>query len=261
MLQVEGRDLSAFRLSFDVSKTLSGRPNKAQVTVYNLAEDTRRLLSDAAEKRVVLLAGYESETPHAVFVGRLSRVEHARHGPDWVTTVSGGNAQPRAARVRLSLGKGATLDRALNEVVKQVGAAGVGAGNAPQVARALAGRSVGAGGLAISASADVALDALLEDLGLEWSVQDDQIQILERGKARQVNAAVVASDTGLVGSPEILEKRRVRARSLLAPGLAPGLLVRLESRDVAGFYRVDSARYTGDTRGQDWYVEMELRPV
>ena len=262
VLQVEGRDLSALRITFDVSKNLKGRPNKAEISVTNLSPDTRRQLSAAAEKRIVLLAGYETETPYAVFVGTLEKVEHARAGSDWVSKITSGDGLPRSARVSAAFGRGADLERVFLDVVKQAAAqAGLGSGNASQVAKRLKGRSVGAAGVALSGAADVALDGLLEELGLEWSVQDQQLQILERGKPRQVRAAVISPDSGLVGSPEVLEKGRVRAKSLLAPGLDPGLLVRLESRDLQGFYRVDSARYTGDARGQDWYVQMEMRPA
>ena len=72
---------------------------------------------------------------------------------------------------------------------------------------------------------------------------------------------MVTAASGLGGVPEVLEKLRVRAKSLLAPGLDPGLLVRLESRDVTGFYRVDSARYQGDTWATPWYAILEMRPA
>lgn len=261
VLQVEGRDLSGLRLSFDVELNLKGRPNSAKITIYNLSEDTRRVISQAEAARVVLLAGYETTQPHAIFIGQLREVEHKIVGADWVTKIESGDGVPRSARISASFGKGAGVDRILTELVRQIGSSGIGAGNSARIAQQIRGRSIGSGGLALSGSADVALDGLLEPLGLEWSIQGQQLQILERGKARQVRAVVLSPDTGLVGTPEKLEKQRARARALLIPGLDPGLTIRLESRDLTGFYRVDSARYTGDTRGQAWYADIEMRPI
>jgi hypothetical protein len=261
VLQVAGLDLSELRLAFDVTKDLRGRPNKAAITVYNLSPDTRRLISDAKDRRVVLLAGYETEQPHAIFVGALSRAEHKREGASWVTKISGDDGISRVSRVSASFGRGSAVDRVLKDVVSQITKSGIGPGNTNRVAATLKNRAIGSAGLAVSGSADVALDGLLESLGLEWSVQDLQLQILERGKPRQTRAVVVSPDTGLVGVPEALEKQRVRAKSLLSPGLDPGLVIRLESRDLQGFYRVDSARYAGDTESQPWYATLELRPV
>lgn len=253
-------NLSDFRIQFDVSKDLRGRPNKAKITVYNLSADSRRRLSAAERKRVVLLAGYVTETPYAVFVGILDRVEHKQEGADWTTTVSGSDGVPRSVRVRGSFGKGSRVSQVLGEIANQMSGAGIGAGNLRSASTVFGNRTVGSGGLSFSGPTDVTLDGILESLGLEWSVQDQQLQILERGKPRQVRATVLSPDSGLVGTPEVLERGRVRTKSLLTPGLDPGLLVNLQSRDLSGFFRVDSARYQGDTHAQPWYVQCELRP-
>lgn len=261
VLQVEGRDISALRIAFRVERNLRNVPNKAEITVYNLNADTRRLLSRAENARIVLLAGYVDELLQVVFIGSLNRVEHSQTGADWVSKISSGDGRPRSVRVSKSFGREASVGDVLGSLGLSLESAGIGQGNLPEVARSLRTRSIGASGYSISGSADVALDGLLDQQGLEMSIQDEQIQILERGKARQVRAAVLSKDTGLLGSPEVLEKGRIRARSLIAPGLVPGLLVKIESRDLNGFYRVDSSRAQGDTFAKPWWIDIEGRPT
>lgn len=265
VIQVEDRRLEDLRVTFDVLRNLRNVPSSAELKVYNLAESTRRALAARTEAReqirVLLLCGYRDETPHQVFAGTLRRLSTRREGGDVVTSISSGDGTPKSLRVSGSFAGGVDLAAVLGNVARQAVAGGLKAGNVAQVQRRLTGRTVGAGGLVLSGSLDVALSTILDQVGIEWSVQDGALQLLERGTAVQTRAVVLSPDTGLVDSPELLERGRVRARSLIAPGLAPGLLVRLESLLITGFYRVESARYSGDTEGAEWHIELELSPA
>ena len=64
----------------------------------------------------------------------------------------------------------------------------------------------------------------------------------------------------MVGSPQPGENGIVEVRALLIPQLSPGRVVALSSRETSGFYRVEKVTYQGDTRGQDWYADLELKP-
>lgn len=44
---------------------------------------------------------------------------------------------------------------------------------------------------------------------------------------------------------------------LLDAALLPSTVVKLESDNINGFYRIDSVRFNGDTRGNDWYAECQ----
>lgn len=262
VVQVAGRDVSGLRVRFDVARNLKNVPSSAEIKIYNLSEASRQAVSAQPDVPVLVLAGYRDQEPHAVFLGRLRRVTTVVEGADLVTTIASADGVPTTApRVNLSLAAGSDLGAALEQITALSERAGIGRGNTAGIARSLQGRRVGAGGLALSGSISAALDTVLEQAGIEWSVQDGQLQLLERGGARQVRAAVLSSDTGLVSSPSVDERGNVKVRSLIAPGLTPGLLVQLQSRLVSGFYRVESARYTGDTEGPEWYLEIELKPA
>lgn len=265
IVQVEGLDVSNLRVKFRIARTLSRTPSSAEIDVYNLSEDSRAQIRSAAETapggraRVLLLAGYRDEDPHLIFAGALRRVAVRREGQDIITKISSEDGVPTAPRISRSFRPGTSIDAALNSVLGD--STGLDKGNAGDFKGTLRGRTVGQAPLAIRGAVDAALDAVLAETGIDWSVQDGQLQLLERGRAVQMEATVLSSDTGLVGSPQIDDKGKVKVTSLMAPGLSPGLLVRVESLLVNDFFKVESATYVGDTDGQEWQVEIEAAPV
>ena len=54
---------------------------------------------------------------------------------------------------------------------------------------------------------------------------------------------------------------QVKARSLLNAEIYPGRLVHIVSTNLDNFARVERAAYSGQTFGNDWYVDIEARPV
>lgn len=83
--------------------------------------------------------------------------------------------------------------------------------------------------------------------------------ILPVGGALQRTALLLSPETGLLDSPEIGDHGHVKAKALLIPDLVPGRLVVLESELARGTYRIEKAEYTGDTAGEDWDVELDLK--
>lgn len=81
------------------------------------------------------------------------------------------------------------------------------------------------------------------------------------------NAVVLDSESGLIGSPEQAESSGervkhtiIKAKALLnGRGFAPGKAVSLQSREFNGFARVEKVTITGDTHGQEWECDMELK--
>ena len=64
-----------------------------------------------------------------------------------------------------------------------------------------------------------------------------------------------------MGSPQPGEDGLIAARSLLLPDLLPGRKVEIVSKEVDGFFQVQRSRFTGDTTGGDWYVDIEAEPL
>jgi len=88
-----------------------------------------------------------------------------------------------------------------------------------------------------------------------------------------VNCPVLNISTGLLETPfHILQqaskskkdtrrRRGVQFKALLNPLIVPGAIVKLESDNITGFYRVNAARFAGDYRGNDWTVECTCSEI
>jgi len=250
--------LSAFDLRFEVRRTLSSKPNTAEIELYNLSETSRGQIAQAADGLVRLEAGYE-EGKTLLFSGALREAKSTHEGVDWITKVSArdGGAQIRQARVLRSFGANARVEDVVKTLAETLG---VGVGNASDALRAATLDRVGAyfpEGTVLSGSAATELDHLTRSVGLTWSVQDGVLQLLTRGRALQGQAVRLTSDTGLVDTPTVSRGGKVQAKALLIPDLTPGRRVQIESRTVTGVYRVAAVAYRGETRGQDWYADLE----
>ena len=185
-----------------------------------------------------------------------------RDGVNWVTSfqATDGGKELRQGRINLSFKK-VDVREAFSRVAESLGLA---LGNAGQ--KIAEGNIRGAlteftNGLVLSGPSKKEIDRLTKMYGYDWSVQDGQLQLLGPNDAIEPGDAIVLdSARGMIGSPESGEDGIVEVRALLIPQLTPGRVVALSSRQISGFYRVEKVTYTGTTRGQDWYADLELKP-
>ncbi|WP_250865600.1 phage protein [Caballeronia sp. INSB1] len=116
--------------------------------------------------------------------------------------------------------------------------------------------------------------------GLRWSIQNGELTVVPITGYRPGEAVVLSSTTGMIGIP-VATEGGVTVRALLNPLIRIGCLVQIAQADInqitsqqhglsyaqnaqpaatpttaAGFYRVMQAEFSGDTRGQEWYVDM-----
>jgi hypothetical protein len=248
------------RVVFKVEASLDTSANTAEITVYNLAESTRAKVSEEGIE-TSLEVGYTGQSA-VIFRGKLEAGTSVLDGVDWVTSFQStdGGQQLRKNRINISF-KNINVAEALTQVANTLG---VGLGNVLE--KANAGNIRGAlnqfaNGVVLSGPSKKELDRLAKTLGYNWSIQNGQLQLLgPRDAIEPGDAIVVSADTGMIGSPEAGEKGIVEVRSLLIPKLTPGRVVSLSSRQISGFYRVEKATFVGDTRGRDWYADLELKP-
>jgi hypothetical protein len=249
-------------LRFQVSKSLDREPNTAEIAVFNLSQSSRQQVEETEDQRVELRAGYvEDDGSAVIFAGDLRKASSTRDGADIVTVIEAGDGERayRRGRVSRSFGAGTSL----RSVIEGVGASlGLGIGNLSEVAAGAGFEGLGqvfSEGVVVSGSSREELSGLLDSAGIEWSVQDGNLQLLERGQALATTAVRLSPETGLIGSPSIDSEGLMKARALLIPDVFPGRKVEIVSEFVSGFYRVTKASYTGDTASTEWYVDIEGR--
>ncbi|CAB3737317.1 phage protein [Achromobacter xylosoxidans] len=266
------------RVTFEVSKDAQEEPNDHKIRIYNLAADTRRALEEPG-LRCVLYAGYAEEGgPLLMASGSVVYAYTWYELPDVVTelAVKDGYTEVRDTVVSIGLGPGAQASAIIRDVARQMGLPLVMADDVPDRRWQQ--------GFSFYGAARTALHKVTQGTGLEWSIQNQQLQVVRRRGTTRRKAVVLAADTGLIGYPErtreaAREKARVRdsqtnddvrlvsarqqldgwrVTSLLLPTINPGDLVKLESRTVQAFQRVEAVRHYGDSAGGDWQSELQL---
>ncbi|WP_313378010.1 phage protein [Achromobacter insolitus] len=266
------------RITFDVTKDAAEEPNEHVIRVYNLAESTRRALEEPG-LMCVLYAGYgEEDGPLLMASGSVVFAYTKFEQPDVVTEliVKDGYAEVRDTAVSIGLGPGAQASSIIRDIARQMGLPLVMSDDVPDRRWQQ--------GFSFYGAARTALHKVTQGTGLEWSIQNQQLQVLARKGTTRRRAVVLAADSGLLGYPErtreaAREKAKVkdkttgddvnivsarqqrdgwRVTSLLLPTLNPGDLVKLESRTVEAFLRIEALRSTGDSAGGDWQTELEL---
>ena len=74
-------------------------------------------------------------------------------------------------------------------------------------------------------------------------------------------AIVLSPETGLLSAPEKSSKGIVSANCLIVPDLLPGRKVQFRNTTVSGFFRIETAKYSGATFGQQWMASLECKEL
>lgn len=261
-LLVGGTRIDGLRVTFSIEKKDAREANKAVITVTNLSTATRAKF-DEKSLPVVVEAGYVDRRG-AVFIGTAYRTTHTRSGADVVTTIEAadGGREISTAVGAWSYAAGVSSSQVIRDVADGISLPlSTGSSITPNKP------TFGKGWAFVGSAAD-ALSAATKAVGLTWSVQDGQIQILadaDDGTA----VTVLSATTGMIGSPERLETKadgkdvaRVKVSCLLQPQIRPARRIKIESINapgLSGVYVVKEMKLTGDTHGNDWTMAIEAQ--
>lgn len=267
---------NTLKIAFEVNKDSTKETNKSTLTIWNLSDESRNQI-EVADRKVEIWAGYKDNSgPVRMFVGSVIEVETSADGKDVTTklTLSDGQVAIRDSVVSVSFAPGVGGETVVKYIADGMGLP-IEYGEDVQLSSYENGYSfVGKGG--------DALTAICNANGCEWSIQNEIIQIVLKGCAKAKRGLVFAADSGLIGSPERLikapkkeakkttkRKKKVakgkvesqagwKIKTLLAPTLLPGDAVKVESRRITGWFKVESVKHSGDTHEGDWVSEIKL---
>jgi len=286
----QGLDLSQMRFRFQTNNSDAQTPNTLYVRVYNLAPQTVQKIGtsgNAEFSTITLQAGYENSNFGIVFQGTIKQTATGRErNTDSYLDVwaADGDLWINNAVVNLSLAAGQTPKQVISAVT---GAASSNGTQPVKFANDASGlindnglgtaQALSRGKVLFGMSRDYARD-WAQKYGFRWSIQNGEFVLVPITGYRPGEAVVLSSTTGLIGVPEATQDG-VRVRALLNPLIRIGCLVQIAQSDInhittlqqgltftgpsgavittaAGFYRVMTAEFSGDTRGQEWYVDM-----
>jgi hypothetical protein len=260
----DDKAVTTLRVAFNITKDSNRDPNKAEITLYNLNLAHRQLFQQYADVElqtwpVTVEAGYIG-TRQLIFLGDIQNVSSHKEGVTWITTIqaSDGGKKYASARFNQSFGPGSSVVTVLSAVIL---AFGIGPGNAiKQIAKSPRGFTTFAKGVVVSGRISDILDKYISSVGYQWSIQDNQLQVLQPSQATGEPVVLLNQYTGLIGSPEMSEKGKITFRSLLQGSIKPGRRLAIESNTANGVFVDEKVQYLGDTWGTDWYAIGEAAP-
>jgi hypothetical protein len=264
-------DLSAFRVVFHITAADVQTPNTAIIRVYNLAPATA-IKVRSEFKRVTLSAGY-GNTPGLIFAGQIRQV-----------IIGNDNATDSFIEIIAADGDGAYLKAFISQTLA--------AGWTPADLRktcldAMAPYGIVAGPMAelpdvkgirvlpLHGYARDYLARLCDTYAMTWSIALNLLHMQPVAGATSSERIPLNAQTGLIGWPRQTIDG-IMIRSLINSKITAGKTVQINSRSVQearistttdyvdmrpglssdGDYRVWAASYVGDTRGQDWYMDL-----
>ncbi len=261
----------AQQIRFDVSKSSDNKKNSnsASIEVYNLSETTLSKL-ESEFISCVLEVGYVDDEDKVVLLqlvsGNVTEVKTVKSGVDRITQILMGEGYTDLQHIKLNftVPPGKTRKDILTEVVAQVPGLSLGGITGTNLNNPVV------DGYPVWGSPKDVLDELASAWKLEWRAANGTIEITEENGLVSKNkdlAPLISPSSGLIDIPfyttasstktkgDKTRREGLQFKALLNAELKPGQLVRVESKEVNGWYRINSARYTGDFRGNDWHVE------
>lgn len=290
----EGILIKDLRFSFSIEKTLTETLNTSTIRIYNLSPSSRKVV-ETPNNAAILKAGYlEDKGAVTIFVGIVRRSITLREGPDWITELEldDGLIAYRDTKLTTGFKPGARAIDVLTFVADQFG---LPVRKLPPNIQ----QKIYPNGFPAVGRVRDAMSRVCNYLGLEWSIQNQEIQVIKKGGNTERTAIVLSPDTGLIGSPELeaktmsdklaakqgittksdgvvvkksdkitasgkepkdrLEVHGYKVRSLMQPTIVPGDVLKVEAEGVNNFFKVEKITHQGDTHGSEWETECNVR--
>lgn len=256
--------ITDLRVQFRCVRSLKPAPNTLDLTVYNLNDARRKALDDASTLTTYLEVGYRDGLA-GIFRGDVRSVSSIVQGSDIVTRLSSGDGEKaiRGKRVAVTYGKQVTAGQILDGLVASLGLKPGNVAKAKAELSQLNTTTLYPAGVSLFGNTWRELQTFARSAGLEISIQDGAIQVLNAGEPLADRGVLLTSDTGLIGSPSTDADGTVSFQCLMIPELKPGVKVQLDSRYVKGYYRLTRVEYKGDTgvEAKDWGPECHAERI
>lgn len=264
-----GLQLSDFRIKFAIKKTSGQTPNTGVFKVHNLNADTAKRIHEEF-KSVMAQGGYQTNFG-VLFSGNSKQVIFGVDDNNVDTYVeiqaADGDAAYNFSVVNATISAGASQRDQIEAAAKVMSAKGVAAGSV-QVDDS---QRLPRGKVMYGAARDY-LRQSVSSSAASWTIQNGVLQVVPLTGVLPGEAVVLNSSTGLVGRPKQTSSG-LEFRCLLNPFILIDGTIKINESDIQlasiedgdsvevpalnpdGLYRVIEMVLTGDTRGNDWYIE------
>jgi len=257
-----GIQITNLRMEFTVHRDLSKHPNRSDVKIYNLAPVTRAAV-ETKPLSVDFTAGYDGVN-RLVVAGDVLFAMSKQEGPNWVTMLQVGDGARAFGNARVtprSYPGSTSVKSIVRDIAKSMGQTLP--LNIEQSRTLNAQVPIGS---VISGPAQIELSRLLAPYGFDWSFQNGRLQILRDTDVR-TDVLPIGEKYGMLGTPEFGQPKKngkpptMTVKNLLYPELVPGGQVDLQTTTIRGRFKVVKVKHNGDTHGDQWFTEIEIKPL
>lgn len=264
----DGLLIKDLQVTFDISKSTDNknRTNSASIEIYNLSEESLKLL-DTDYPAAVFSAGYlDTGGVKRLFSGQVNNVSTRKSGPDRVTQITMGTGYVELNHQNLSdlVPAGNNVQDAIEKLRVAIGA-DRGVYNGTNLSNPLI------YGYPLSGTPKEMLDELSQKYQLDWQLDDGVLYVHNNDRAATEQfqlAYALSSFTGIIDSPYRVSGDRRRSKNdkakkpgmqmkiLLNSDIKAGDIVFVEEGLLKGYYKVDYLRHSGGWRSDNWYTEI-----
>lgn len=259
------------RFVFTVEKTEKAEPNNLDLEIFNLSANTRNKLRDSTiGKNVTVYAGYEEQDgEQLLFTGDVTSVSSMVLRPDTITKIMALDGKVSVDKAKVTI---AQSEKASGRAVLERILGTFDIGN--NLSRITFTNKIYENGFSYAGPSKKALDKVTKYLGLDWSIQNNEIILVPFDGNDNTGSLLLSPTTGLIGSPERIsgETRKAkdtskkvtpgwRVRSLLLPSITPRGRIILQSAEIEKQtpYTVTFVSHVGDTFGPNWESTIEVK--
>lgn len=265
-------------IAFEVDKDLTQQTNKTRLEIMNLTEETRAKF-EQPDVEVEIYAGYKDNGgPLKIFTGTVIQSHSSDEGNDIKTKLwlADGRVALRDCVLSLSYPPGTSAGSIISHIASEMGVPLVyGKGVVP---------SAYPDGYSFAGTAWDALNEVCLGQGFTWSIQNGILQVILAGSVLANQGFVFSPSSGLLGTPariiranpyedldtdERQNKRKNKKEkpdkkagweidTFLFPTVNPGDAVKVESRIITGWFRVQTVRHRGVSLGSEWKSHFQL---
>jgi len=238
-------------IDINVNTNILASCNTAVINIYNLSEDTRRLIfhdwtQSDVYVGVTLKAGYEQGQSATIFRGNIRTAYSVRNGVDWVTTIDAWDSGFAVINGYTSrtVPAGYTMQQSITEISKDMPHATIGSISAFDGKKLTDERGASYEG----PSWDVIRSINAEGLSF---IEAEKIYCIGFDEyLADIRTVQIDAEAGLLGTPQRAETL-VKVKMLFEPKVTIGRLAELNCAEPVynGTYRIDGIAHAGTFSG------------
>ena len=259
-------DIKENRIKFEITKSYNPRENIGRIEIWNLSLETRNQIT-ASNSLVRLFAGYEKfKGLLEIAQGDITNVRHNRNKTDTVTQIylEEGYSVLRLNPVSFSFKGEVGLKEILSKIAEDTDLYF-------KLVHIEDSMSV-TGGYSAIGGLDVVLNEMAVVFEFTWSMQSGIIILKGKKVETGTEVMMLSPASGLILNPESVKKISVRLvddddplpqdtyaiQSLMQPHLQVYDTIVVKSPSLNGNFQIQKISHTADSRGNDWYSNMEV---